>query len=224
MAALPYNNSAKSKKVQVEEMFDNISHRYDFLNHLLSLNIDKIWRRKAINKLKLFQPKSILDVATGTGDFAIAAAKIKGAKITSVDISTGMLKVGQSKIENKGLSNRIEMMHADSESLPFEDEIFDAAIVGFGVRNFEHLTLGLKEVLRVLKPGGVLLIDGPFNYRWFGDEAWPNKPKKKNRVYDYWRISKDGWEELTKDFSKVEITHSGPNIWDAYNFMVKAVK
>ena len=104
MAALPNKKSTQSKRVQVEEMFDNISNKYDLLNHLLSVNIDKIWRKKAINKLAHFQPKTILDIATGTGDFAIAATKIRGAKITGIDISAGMLDVGRKKIIKKGLA------------------------------------------------------------------------------------------------------------------------
>ena len=158
MVALPNKKSAQSKKVQVEEMFDNISNRYDLLNHLLSANIDKIWRRKTIKKLSGFKPKTILDIATGTGDFAVAATKIKGAKITGIDISEGMLAVGRKKIIRKGLNNIIELQKADSENLPFENDFFDAAIVGFGVRNFENLEKGLTEILRVLKPGGIFYV------------------------------------------------------------------
>ena len=158
MAAIPNKKSAQSKKRQVEEMFDNISDRYDLLNHLLSVNIDKLWRRRAIKKLNHFHPKSILDIATGTGDFAIAATKIVGVKITGIDISEGMLKVGRSKIRKKGLTDCIELQKADSENLPFENNQFDAAIVGFGVRNFENLQKGLSEILRVLKPGGVFYV------------------------------------------------------------------
>ena len=158
MVALPNKESSQSKKVQVEEMFDNISNRYDLLNHLLSVNIDKIWRRNAINKLKQFNPKTILDIATGTGDFAIAATKISNVKITGIDISEGMLNVGRSKIERKGLANLISLQKADSENLPFNNNSFDAAIVGFGVRNFENLEKGLLEILRVLKPGGLFYV------------------------------------------------------------------
>ena len=158
MAALPNKKSTQSKRVQVEEMFDNISNKYDLLNHLLSLNIDKIWRKKAINKLAHFQPKTILDIATGTGDFAIAATKIRGAKITGIDISAGMLDVGRKKIIKKGLAEIVELQKADSENLPFGNNLFDAAIVGFGVRNFENLEKGLAEILRVLKPGGLFYV------------------------------------------------------------------
>lgn len=158
MTAIPNKNSTQSKKGQVEEMFNNISNRYDLLNHLLSANIDKVWRKKTIKKLKQFHPKNILDVATGTGDFAIAATKISGAKVVGIDISEGMLAVGRRKIEKKGLTESVELQKADSENLPFDDNLFDAAIVGFGVRNFEDLKKGLSEIYRVLKPGGVFFV------------------------------------------------------------------
>lgn len=158
MAALPYKQSQQSKKGQVEEMFDNISPRYDFLNHVLSLNIDKIWRKKTIKKLKPYQPENILDIATGTGDFAIAALKLGDVKVTGIDISEGMLNVGREKIKAKKLDKQISFKKADSEQLPFEDADFDAAIVGFGVRNFENLKKGLAEIQRVLKPGGVFFV------------------------------------------------------------------
>jgi demethylmenaquinone methyltransferase/2-methoxy-6-polyprenyl-1,4-benzoquinol methylase len=158
MAAIPNKNSTQSKKGQVEEMFNNISNRYDLLNHLLSANIDKVWRKKTIKKLRAFQPENILDVATGTGDFAIAATKIRGAKVVGIDISEGMLAVGRKKVEKRGLTELIELQKADSENLPFDDNLFDAAIVGFGVRNFENLKIGLSEIYRVLKPGGIFFV------------------------------------------------------------------
>lgn len=158
MAAVPYKNSNQSKKVQVEEMFDQISHRYDLLNHILSVNIDKAWRRRAVRMLKVFQPKTILDIATGTADFALAAEKLKPEKITGIDLSEGMLKIGRQKVEKKGLSHLIELRKADSEALPFDNQSFDAAIVGFGVRNFENLEQGLAEIFRVLRPGGVFMV------------------------------------------------------------------
>ncbi|MFA7491373.1 MAG: bifunctional demethylmenaquinone methyltransferase/2-methoxy-6-polyprenyl-1,4-benzoquinol methylase UbiE [Mariniphaga sp.] len=139
-------------------MFDNISPRYDLLNHLLSANIDKLWRRKAVNRLRKFHPAHILDIATGTADFAIAASRISPEKITGVDLSEGMLKMGREKVKRKGLSSIISLQKADSEKLPFEDNKFDAAIVGFGVRNFEHPDTGLSEIYRVLRKGGVLII------------------------------------------------------------------
>jgi demethylmenaquinone methyltransferase/2-methoxy-6-polyprenyl-1,4-benzoquinol methylase len=158
MAALPNKNSGQSKKVQVEEMFNHISPKYDLLNHLLSANIDKLWRKKAINLLIPWQPEFILDVATGTADFAIAATAINGARVVGIDISEGMLGVGRIKVLKKGLAEKIELIKADSEKLPFENDTFDAAIVGFGVRNFENLKTGLAEIKRVLKPGGVFYI------------------------------------------------------------------
>jgi demethylmenaquinone methyltransferase / 2-methoxy-6-polyprenyl-1,4-benzoquinol methylase len=158
MTALPNKESQQSKKDQVEEMFNNISPKYDLLNHLLSANIDKLWRKKTINMLKPHQPELILDVATGTADFAIAATRIKGAKIVGIDISEGMLEVGRKKVKRKDLANCIELIKADSENLPFENNKFDAVIVGFGVRNFETLKTGLSEIKRVLKPGGIFYI------------------------------------------------------------------
>lgn len=158
MAALPNKNSAQSKKGQVEEMFDNISPKYDFLNHLLSANIDKVWRKKAVKKLAAHQPKTILDIATGTGDFAVALTKLGDVQITGIDISEGMIEVGRKKIARKNLTKSIKLLKADSENLPFNDNQFDAATVGFGVRNFENLEKGLSEILRVLKPGGKFMV------------------------------------------------------------------
>jgi demethylmenaquinone methyltransferase / 2-methoxy-6-polyprenyl-1,4-benzoquinol methylase len=149
----PYSAEG-SKKEQVAEMFDNISHRYDFLNHFLSLGIDKIWRRKAVNLLRDKQPKAMLDIATGTGDFAIACLKIKPEHVTGVDISNGMLDKGRIKMKKRKLDDRITLEYGDSEALRFEDNTFDAITVGFGVRNFENLEKGLSEMCRVLKPGG----------------------------------------------------------------------
>ena len=148
----PYNEEG-SKKEQVAVMFNNISKRYDLLNHLLSLGIDHLWRKRAISIIKKDNPKVILDIATGTADFAIASMEISPDKVTGIDISTGMLEMGRIKIEKKNLSNKIELLEGDSEAINFPDETFDAITVGFGVRNFENLTKGLKEIHRVLKPG-----------------------------------------------------------------------
>lgn len=139
-------------------MFDNISGRYDFLNHFLSLGIDILWRRKAIRLLKDIQPKVILDVATGTGDFSIEALSLSPQKVIGVDISAGMLEMGRKKMREKGFDQVIELVLADSEKLPYADNYFDAAIVAFGVRNFENLERGLGEMLRVIKPGGRIVI------------------------------------------------------------------
>lgn len=139
-------------------MFDNISNRYDFLNHFLSLGIDRAWRKKAVQLLRPLQPKVILDVATGTGDFAIQALRINPDKVIGVDISEGMLNVGRKKIAQKGLNGKIDLISGDSENLPFEENKFDAITVGFGVRNFENVSKGLEEIRRVLRPGGMLVI------------------------------------------------------------------
>jgi demethylmenaquinone methyltransferase/2-methoxy-6-polyprenyl-1,4-benzoquinol methylase len=155
---VPYKEDPGAKKQQVARMFNSISGRYDFLNHFLSLGIDMAWRRKAINRLDASKPKRILDVATGTGDFAIEALRLNPDQVIGVDISDGMLDVGRKKLKAKKLDHRIELRNADSEKLPFEDNYFDAVIVAFGVRNFENLELGLGEMLRVVKPGGEVVI------------------------------------------------------------------
>ncbi|MCW3086020.1 MAG: Demethylmenaquinone methyltransferase [Bacteroidetes bacterium] len=154
----PYKDSANSKKEQVATMFNNIAPKYDFLNQLLSLGIHKGWRRKSIHLLQAQQPKKILDIATGTGDFAIEAMKLNPDKIVGVDISEGMLKLGVEKVNKLGLSNKIELKLGDSESLPFSDNSFDAITVGFGVRNFENLDKGISDIYRVLTKNGALVV------------------------------------------------------------------
>lgn len=146
-----------SKKEQVKQMFDNIAHKYDFLNRFLSLGIDIGWRKKAIKMLAEHKPKRILDVATGTADFAIATLKINPEEVIGLDISEGMLEVGRKKLADKGIKN-IRLESGDSEDLQYEDNSFDAVIVAFGVRNFENLEKGLAEINRVLRPGGVAMI------------------------------------------------------------------
>lgn len=158
MSIVPYKDRDNSKREQVAEMFDNISPKYDFLNHLLSGGIDIYWRKRAIKLLKKAQPKVILDIATGTGDFAIEALALKPEKIIGVDISEGMLAVGRKKIQKLGQQDTIELRRADSESLPFTDNYFDAVIVSFGVRNFENLLAGLTDMQRVMKPGGTCVV------------------------------------------------------------------
>ena len=146
----PYQDNDATKKQQVADMFNNISKTYDFLNHFLSLGIDIIWRKKAINELKKDQPKLILDVATGTGDFAFEALTIlKPEKIIGVDISQGMLDIAQQKINKRGMGDKFEIKLGDSEKLPFSDNQFDAVTVAYGVRNFEHLEKGLADIQRV---------------------------------------------------------------------------
>ncbi|MGB0929885.1 MAG: bifunctional demethylmenaquinone methyltransferase/2-methoxy-6-polyprenyl-1,4-benzoquinol methylase UbiE [Chitinophagales bacterium] len=155
---VPYKDSELSKKKQVAKMFDNIAPRYDFLNHLLSLNIDHYWRWRMINRLKSLQPKKILDVATGTGDVAIAVMRLKPTEIVGVDISAQMLEVGKKKMKKKKFDKVVTMQLGDAENLDFADNSFDAITVAFGVRNFEHLQKGIKELNRVLKPGGKLVV------------------------------------------------------------------
>lgn len=154
----PDQTSTASKKEQVEEMFDSIAHRYDFLNRFLSMGIDRGWRKKAIQSLKPIHPKLILDVATGTGDLAIAALKLNPDKVIGVDISEQMMEFGREKLSKLKLNDKIELRKGDSEHLRFEDNIFDAITVAFGVRNFENLQKGIDEMYRVLKPGGRIAV------------------------------------------------------------------
>lgn len=154
----PYSDSDLTKKEQVEQMFDNISGKYDELNHILSMGIDVGWRKKVVKIIKNQNPKTVLDIATGTGDLAIMMAKATDAKITGFDLSAGMLEVGRKKIAELNLENRIEMIQGDAEKMPFDDNSFDCITVAFGVRNFENLKNGLDEIYRVLKPGGKFVI------------------------------------------------------------------
>ncbi len=158
MAVVPYKEKITSKREQVAEMFDNISPKYDLLNHVLSGGIDILWRKKAIRQLRPFAPKRLLDIATGTGDFALEALVLKPEKIVGVDISEGMLSVGRQKMVKRGVDHIIEMRSGDSEGLPFPNNDFDAVIVSFGVRNFENLLKGLTDMYRVTRPGGVCLV------------------------------------------------------------------
>jgi len=156
---VPDQSSDQSKKEQVAGMFDDIAFRYDFLNRTLSGGMDILWRKKALGYLKELQPKKILDVATGTADVAIMASRLlKPTTITGIDISEGMLEVGRKKVESQGLQNTIELLKGDSETISFPDHSFDAVTVAFGVRNFQNLEKGLSEILRVLKPGGRLVV------------------------------------------------------------------
>jgi demethylmenaquinone methyltransferase / 2-methoxy-6-polyprenyl-1,4-benzoquinol methylase len=153
----PYQTS-ESKKEQVARMFNNIAPKYDFLNHFLSWGIDKIWRRIAINELKKSSPAKILDIATGTGDLALTALRIKPSEIVGIDISEEMLAIARTKIEKAGKSAIIRFEKGDSEEIQFPDDTFDAAIVAFGVRNFENLQKGINEIFRVLKPGAKFVV------------------------------------------------------------------
>jgi demethylmenaquinone methyltransferase/2-methoxy-6-polyprenyl-1,4-benzoquinol methylase len=154
----PYKNSEEGKKEQVTKMFDTISKEYDSLNRVISFGIDVKWRNKVVKLVSDTNPETILDIATGTGDLAINLTKTSASKIVGLDISDGMLEVGRMKIEKLQLNNRIEMVLADSENIPFEDSSFDAITVAFGVRNFENLEKGLSEIYRVLKTGGVFVV------------------------------------------------------------------
>ncbi|HAW51887.1 MAG TPA: bifunctional demethylmenaquinone methyltransferase/2-methoxy-6-polyprenyl-1,4-benzoquinol methylase UbiE [Flavobacteriales bacterium] len=203
----PYTDKELGKKEQVRLMFNNISGRYDFLNHFLSLGIDRIWRKKAISLLKKENPRKILDVATGTGDFAIQSLSLNPEQVTGIDISEKMLEVGKVKIQKKGLQDKVTLQVGDSENLTFDENYFDAATVGFGVRNFENLEKGLKEVRRVLKPGGKFVIlefskprAFPFKqvYYFYFTKILPvigSSVSKDNRAYSYLHESVDSFPE-----------------------------
>jgi demethylmenaquinone methyltransferase/2-methoxy-6-polyprenyl-1,4-benzoquinol methylase len=154
----PYKDSELGKKEQVAQMFDNISENYDDLNRVISLGIDVKWRKKVVEIVGKKKPKQILDIATGTGDLVLMMASLNPDRIVGLDISSGMLEVGKRKIEKARLSNKIEMIVGDSEEIPFNENSFDAITVSFGVRNFANLDKGIKEIARVLKPTGVLVI------------------------------------------------------------------
>ncbi len=154
----PYKDSVLGKKEQVKKMFDTISGDYDGLNRVISFGIDVKWRNKVVKLVKQHKPKTILDIATGTGDLAISLVKTGADNIVGLDISTGMLEIGKEKIKHKQLESKIQMVLGDSENIPFQDNAFDAITVAFGIRNFEILEKGLKEILRVLKPGGSFVI------------------------------------------------------------------
>jgi demethylmenaquinone methyltransferase/2-methoxy-6-polyprenyl-1,4-benzoquinol methylase len=155
----PFNDPSKGKKEQVTDMFDNIAGNYDKMNRVLSARTDLGWRRKAIRKLKKDDPKTILDVATGTADMAIMACRLLDPeRIVGIDISTGMLDLGRKKVEKEGLTKIIELETGDAETIKHRENTFDAVMVSFGVRNFENLEAGLKEMWRVTKPGGRLIV------------------------------------------------------------------
>jgi demethylmenaquinone methyltransferase/2-methoxy-6-polyprenyl-1,4-benzoquinol methylase len=154
----PYKNSSLGKKEQVTQMFDTISENYDGLNRVISLGIDVKWRKKVLELVAAKNPETILDIATGTGDLAILMTKTSAKKIIGLDLSAGMLEVGKQKINDKNLSNKIEMVLGDSENIPYPDNHFEAITVSFGIRNFETLEKGLAEIYRVLKPNGIFVI------------------------------------------------------------------
>jgi len=155
----PYKESDLGKKQQVTKMFDNISENYDGLNRVMTFGIDVSWRKKVVALIKDSGAKSVLDIATGTGDLAIMIAENTNAeKVIGLDISSGMLEVGKEKVIEAALNDKIEMVLGDSEKLPFEENSFDAITVSYGVRNFEDLNRGLSEIYRVLKPGGLFVV------------------------------------------------------------------
>lgn len=193
----PYKGSSLGKKEQVAQMFDNISGNYDNLNRVISFGIDIKWRKKVLKIVSDKKPKIILDIATGTGDLAILMTQTNAEKIIGLDISAGMLEVGKKKIEDRKLSNVIDLVLGDSEKIPFEDNYFDAITVGFGVRNFENLEKGFAEILRVLKPNGVFVIletsvpdKTPYKqgYKFYSNNILPIIGKlfsKDNSAYGY---------------------------------------
>ncbi|MGV3539664.1 MAG: bifunctional demethylmenaquinone methyltransferase/2-methoxy-6-polyprenyl-1,4-benzoquinol methylase UbiE [Rufibacter sp.] len=158
MSVVPYKDLETGKKTQVAQMFNSIAKRYDFLNHFLSAGVDIYWRKKAISLLEQKPPQLLLDIATGTGDFALEALRLKPKQIIGIDISEGMLEIGRQKIQKRGLENVIQLQVGDSENIQFPDNHFDAITVAFGVRNFENLEKGLSEMYRVLKPGGRVVV------------------------------------------------------------------
>lgn len=158
MSVVPYKDAQENKKSQVAQMFNSIAGKYDFLNHFLSAGIDIYWRKRAVKVMAQNKPAILLDIATGTGDLAIEALQLNPQKIIGVDISEGMLAIGQEKIKKRNLTNKIQLQLGDSENLSFADNTFDGTMAAFGVRNFENLPLGLQEMYRVLKPGGRIVI------------------------------------------------------------------
>lgn len=201
----PDYNSSKSKKEQVEEMFDNVAASYDFLNRFLSLRIDTIWRKKAIAHLKSLHPQIVLDVATGTADLAIEINKqLNPAKIIGLDLSEQMLAVGRIKVAKANLTNKIEMVKGDSENLTFETNYFDAVTVSFGVRNFENLDKGLTEINRVLKIGGKLVV-----LEFSNPKAFPIK-----QIFGFY------FKFILPTISRLVNKKSG----NAYNYLPESVK
>jgi demethylmenaquinone methyltransferase/2-methoxy-6-polyprenyl-1,4-benzoquinol methylase len=154
----PNQNNPETKKKQVTQMFNGISRSYDLLNRVITLGVDVIWRKRVVRLIKKNKHQVLLDIATGTGDLVLALSKLKTKKIIGLDISPGMLEIGKQKVKAQGLDRRIEMQLGDSEALSFENDTFDGVTIAFGVRNFEHLDLGLQEIYRVLKPQGALVI------------------------------------------------------------------
>jgi demethylmenaquinone methyltransferase/2-methoxy-6-polyprenyl-1,4-benzoquinol methylase len=231
----PYD-STTGKKEQVAEMFDNIAPKYDFLNQLLSLGVHKGWRKKSVKKLISLQPKILLDVATGTGDFAIEANKrLNPDKIIGVDISEGMMKFGRIKLKEKKLDHKIELQNGDSENLPFADNTFDAITVGFGVRNFENLEKGMAGMFRVLKPGGKLVVlefsrprKFPIKqlYNFYFNRVTPFIGKlfsKDNRAYKYLPESVNAFPDGEKFIEIMKKTGFSAPEWQPLTFGIASI-
>ncbi len=205
MTVNPYTDQG-SKREQVERMFDAISPRYDLLNRLFSLGIDQGWRRKVVRMVGEEPVAHLLDVATGTADLAILGS-LKAGRVTGADISEGMLKLGREKVQRRGLADRITLVQADSEQLPFADGTFDAITVAFGVRNFEHLERGVREMVRVLRPGGRIFVlefskptKAPFKqlFRFYFHRVMPTVGRTLSRdaaAYTYLPKSVDAFPE-----------------------------
>lgn len=212
----PYADSELSKKQQVQQMFDNISGKYDLLNRILSMGIDKNWRKKVVQSVKKSNPKTVLDIATGTGDLAIQIAKETDAKISGFDLSFGMLEVGRKKVMEQNLTDRITMIQGDAEHMPFEDGSFDCITVAFGVRNFENLEKGLDEIYRVLKPGGRFLI-----LEFSQPEAFPMK-----QLYSFYskNILPQVGKKISKDASAYTYLPDSVKVFPYGKEMVKILK
>ncbi|MFK5855434.1 MAG: bifunctional demethylmenaquinone methyltransferase/2-methoxy-6-polyprenyl-1,4-benzoquinol methylase UbiE [Bacteroidota bacterium] len=206
----------KADKEKVRAMFNDIAPKYDFLNHFLSGGIDILWRKKVRRLLAPSSPKKILDVATGTGDLAIELLNLKPDSVVGIDIAVEMLDVGTEKIKRKGLENKIELLEGDAENIKFDDDSFDAITVAFGVRNFENLNKGLKEMHRVLKPGGIVAVlefskpkAFPFKqaYGFYSRYILPTMGKavsKSDEAYKYLPDSVQGFAEDKSFLAELE--------------------
>ncbi len=230
----PYKTE-ESKKEQVAQMFDNIAFRYDFLNSLLSLGIHKGWRKQCVKLLKDSNPKFILDVATGTADFAIECMSLNPTKIIGVDISEGMMKFGREKIKKANLEKIISLEYGDAETLAFPDNSFDAIVVGFGVRNFENLEKGLNNLNRILKPNGKIVIlefSNPRNklvkwgYNFYFNKVTPFIGKlfsKDIRAYTYLPESVKAFPDNEAFISILKKTHFANCNFKSLSFGIAAI-
>lgn len=214
----PYNQANQTKEQEVREMFNRIAPKYDLLNHTLSVGIDKIWRRRVVNHLRRRKPQQILDLATGTGDLALALARrIPQARVLGIDLSEGMLAEAREKVERQGLSARIDLQVGVAEELKgIQDQTFDAVTVAFGVRNFDHMEAGLREIFRVLRPGGEVVIlefSNPTHplikglYRWYSHTILPRIGgliSKERSAYEYLPASVDEFPSPERFMQRLE--------------------